>query len=263
MIQRTQLLIELARPASKICAYHFSNKPKTWNKKDSSPVTEADIAVNDLFIDAISENFPDDGILSEETLDSSIRQNTEYVWVIDPIDGTSEFIRGSKEHCIMVCLLHKNQPVFSLIAIPQENQFFYGGPGQGVYIEAIDSSFSKVKINYQNLNDNIVLLSRSHGDPSILGFINQEKLTGIPCGSAGVKVCRILTGKGAHYIHLSRIAEWDTAAPDCLMRALGINMVDINGKTLTYNKTEPKQNGLIATMDDELRSKATAYFSTK
>ena len=263
MNQRIQLLIELARPASKICAHYFSNQPKTWNKKDSSPVTEADIAINDLLLEAISKNFPDDGILSEETLDNSLRQKTEYVWVIDPIDGTSEFIRGSKEHCIMVCLLHKNQPVFSLISIPQENQFFYGGPGLGVCIEAIDGSFRKSKIDYQSLNDNIVLLSRSHGNPSILDFINQENLTGIPCGSAGVKVCRILTGKGAHYIHLSRIAEWDTAAPDCLMRGLGVKMVDLDGEILTYNKIDPKQNGLIATMDNKLCTKAIAYFTKR
>ena len=261
MKHRKDLLIELARPASKICAQHFKNLPETWNKADKSPVTQADIEINEFLLEAINKHFPEDGILSEESLDDKKRLDAEYVWVIDPIDGTSEFIRGSNEHCIMVCLLHKNQPVFSLISIPQENRFFYGGPGLGVSIESLDKSFAISRLTTITPSNDIVLLSRSHGNPKVLGFTDQEKLSGIPCGSAGVKVCRIIEGLGAHYIHLSKIAEWDTAAPDCLMRALGSSMVDLDGAKLIYNKETPRQNGLIATFDTELRSRACKYFS--
>ena len=236
MDSRIQLLKSFAKPSSEICNNYFSKNAKTWQKADKSFVSEADIKVNDFLLSQIQSHFAEDAILSEESPDNPKRFTAEYTWIIDPIDGTSEFIAGSPEFCVMVCLLHKNHPVYAMVAIPQEQKSYFGGPDKSL-IE-LDLASNKETLLYpKEINSNTLIISKSRAAKEISVFAEQCNLTTFSCGSAGVKACRILQGRADYYIHINKIAEWDTAAPDCLLKAWGSGLTDIHGKQLIYNKS--------------------------
>ncbi len=235
MDPRIQLLQSLSQRSSKICNDHFSENTKTWQKLDQSFVSEADIKVNDYIISQISTHFPEDALLSEESPDDHKRLNCEYTWVIDPIDGTSEFIALSPEFCVMICILRNNKPFYASVSIPQEHKSYLGGPGLPLQELDLITGHQK-KLNNANAMSNRLIVSKSRATSQIFKFAEQEGLTSFRCGSAGVKACRILQGKADYYIHINKIAEWDTAAPDCLLQSLGEGLRDINGQPLLYNK---------------------------
>ena len=113
----------------------FFGRAKTWDKPDESPVTEADLAVDKLIRGGLEALFPEDGILSEELEDSDERLGRDFVWILDPIDGTKEFIAGRNDFCVMLGLVHKQHVCYSFVAIPATGELFEGGPGIGLRIE--------------------------------------------------------------------------------------------------------------------------------
>ena len=236
MDSRIQLLKSFAKPSSEICNTYYSKNAKTWQKADKSFVSEADIKVNDFLLSQIQSHFAEDAILSEESPDDAKRFTAEYTWIIDPIDGTSEFIAGSPEFCVMVCLLHKNSPVYAMVAIPQENKAYFGGPSKNL-IELDLLSKKETQLFPKEHNSNTLIISKSRAAKEISVFAEECNLTTFSCGSAGVKVCRILQGKADYYIHINKIAEWDTAAPDCLLKSWGRGLTDLDGEELKYNKS--------------------------
>ena len=260
MDPRIQLLKNLSKPCAKICEENFQ-KSLSWSKDDTSPVTEADIKVNDLIIQYISEEFPEDAILSEESEDDGKRFTAEYTWIIDPIDGTSEFISGSPEFCIMICIIHKNQPYFAGITIPAEHKAYFGGPNFPLNEFHLGSE-KETEINLQNTEGLPLIISKSRSKENILRFAEVAKLDTLRCGSAGVKACRVIQGKAAHYVHINKIAEWDTAAPDCLLRSFSQGLIDLENKPLEYNKTKPHFNAFIFSLDQEVIQKALSFFNS-
>ena len=95
----------------------------------------------------------------------------------------------------------------------------------------------------------------------MLSFAEFANLKTLRCGSAGVKTCRILQDKAAHYVHINKIAEWDTAAPDCLLRSVSSGLLDLNGRPLKYNKKSPYFNAFIFSIDEKIKQKAIVFFN--
>ena len=260
MDPRIQLLKNLSKPCAKICEEYFQ-KSRSWAKDDTSPVTEADIKVNDLIIKHISEEFPEDAILSEESEDDGKRFTAEYTWIIDPIDGTSEFISGSPEFCVMICILRKKLPYFAGVTIPAEHKAYFGGP-EIPLTEFHLGSGKETHVIINNLDQTPLIISKSRSKENILRFAESAKLETLRCGSAGVKACRVIQGKAAHYVHINKIAEWDTAAPDCLLRSFSQGLIDLENKPLIYNKTEPYFDAFIFSLDQEVSQKALSFFNS-
>ena len=241
--QRATAAYDMSIDAAKV-AMDFFGKAKKWNKKDSSPVTEADIAIDKVLQSTIADRFPKDAILSEETEASDSRFEKDFVWIIDPIDGTKEFIRQSNDFCIMIGICYKGEPVYGVTHIPATGEIFYGGEAFGSYM---DVNGRTTKLNQQFVDGNKVLTSRSHSVEIVIPYLESRKLDGIPCGSSGVKACRLVDQTAQHYLHGSTIHEWDTASADALVRGAGGYFTTLDGNPIIYNKPTPTVEGVIAT----------------
>lgn len=256
---RGQAAYELSYKCAEI-ARNYLGKSKTWNKNDSSPVTEADIAIDLHLQSNIKKMFPEDAILSEEAEDNSQRQNADFCWIIDPIDGTKEFIKQTNEFCVMIGICYKGDPSYGVINIPLTNEIFYGGQDYGINLKKDGEVSTLPEID---LNGSNVLVSRSHRKDIVLPYVEDKGMNGISCGSSGVKACRLIDQTAHHYIHGTIIHEWDTAAADALVRAAGGYFTDISGQKVIYNKPTPTVNGVIASFSKDSINDISEFFTER
>ncbi|MCM8540619.1 MAG: 3'(2'),5'-bisphosphate nucleotidase CysQ [Lentisphaeraceae bacterium] len=257
--ERGQAAYEFSYKCAQI-ARDFLGKSKTWNKNDSSPVTEADLAIDLYLQKSIKEMFPNDAIMSEEAEDNISRRESDICWIIDPIDGTKEFIKQTNEFCVMIGICYKGEPSYGVINIPMTEEIFLGGEGFGLTLKK-DGQVTKLpEIDRSGPN---VLVSRSHRKDIVLPYIESKGLNGISCGSSGVKACRLIDQTAHHYIHGTVIHEWDVAAADALVRAAGGYFTDISGQKVTYNKLVPEVNGVIASFSKDYVNEISEFFAER
>lgn len=209
-------------------------------KHNNSPVTDADLASQKIIIDGLSSfGYP---ICSEELENDSARLKADKVWIVDPLDGTKDFIEKTGEFCIMIALVEKNEPVFGVIYVPVKDIFYYAQKGKGAFMRI--GTETDIKLHVSSIDDPkraTMLLSRHHLQPAEVAV--SEKLgikKCIPSGSAGVKAGLIASGKAELYVvSADTTMEWDACAADIIISESGGKMTDITGKKLIYNKKEP------------------------
>jgi myo-inositol-1(or 4)-monophosphatase len=215
---------------------------ETTKKLDHSPVTSADLAVNQILQSRLQSAFPQDGWLSEESPDGPDRLQKRRVWVVDPIDGTKAFIRGEPEFCISVALIERDQPVVAVIFNPSTNELFSATRGGGLH-----------------LNDKQVLTQRVDGDRQpvvalspwerhIGRFTALEPFTDSrPMRSIAWAIALTASGRIQAVATLEPENEWDVAAGALLITEAGGTICDGSGQYLTFNRPEPRYSGMIAT----------------
>ncbi|MCK5822258.1 MAG: 3'(2'),5'-bisphosphate nucleotidase CysQ [Bacteroidales bacterium] len=242
-------IIELIRSAGElIMQFYNSGNIQVQTKTDNSPVTNADNASNELILKGLSFLYPNIPIISEESDNTpyEIRKNWEYCWMVDPLDGTKEFINQNGEFSVNIALIHNNKPVAGFIYFPVQGWTYYAVKGQGAFKR--ESSFGRTKfseLSYQRSDNHKskirVMISRSHSGPRELEFVKELKNKGykvktLPHGSA-MKHCLIAEGKGDIYPKFGACSEWDTAPGQIILEEAGgkVTRTD-NGESLSYNK---------------------------
>lgn len=222
-------------------------------KGDNSPITQADFQSNEIINKGLESAF-DFPILSEENDDIAYpeRKNWEYLWVVDPLDGTKEFVNKRREFSVNIALVHKSVPVFGIIYIPVFKQFYYAIKGHGAFKKYKNKTiqiqsqhtvdWSDQKIVHENLEHIKIIMSRSHADKDqdFTEFIKGPSiphLQTISMGSA-VKFCRVAEGKVDAYIRNKPTMEWDTASGQIIVEEAGRKLLryDSNKLSLTYNR---------------------------
>lgn len=221
-----------------------------WKRKlDESPVTVADHASNAIITASLRDAFPDDAFLSEESADSGDRLGERRVWIIDPLDGTKEFLAQNGEFSVLVGLAVDGEPVLGVVYLPTTNVLYAAARGHGSWVER-DGGRQRLTLP-EAIGDAGVRLvgSRSHADPFL---VRMQEALGIsdvlPCGSVGVKCSRIADGDRDLYVHpAGYLKEWDTCAPEVILAEAGGKVSDCLGEPLRYNKPNPVQpNGIFA-----------------
>ena len=242
-------LIEIAWAASdKIMAIY--EQTITFSlKSDNSPVTMADLASHNIITDALSELLPSIPIVSEENTELINLDKTNYstFWLIDPLDGTKEFIHRNGEFSINIALIDKNEPQFGLICSPMIQTIYLGIKHNGAFKYSRQGNkilLTDVKSMLEGLS---VLHSRSHDSPLALmpHLPNLPIKEFIPLGSA-LKFCALAEGKAHVYPRLSGSMEWDTAAGHALLMATGGRIETFDKKSLAYGKKQFKNPPFIA-----------------
>lgn len=220
-------------------------------KDGGSPVTAADHASNAVILDAIAAAFPEDAILSEETADTPKRLTSRRVWIIDPLDGTKEFLSQNGEFSVMIALLENGALKVAAVYRPVDDVLYHATAGGGAWRSAGDQN---TRLVCTAPGDNVrVVGSRSHADPLVAALCEMNGFTDIePCGSVGLKCTRIAEGARDLYVHpVPYMGEWDTAAPELILAEAGGLVVDCYGQALRYNKPIPKQpEGIFAAHPD-------------
>jgi 3'(2'), 5'-bisphosphate nucleotidase len=227
-------------------------------KEDRSPLTMADQRSHAIILSRLSELSPRFPVLSEEGKDIPYeeRKGWEYFWLVDPLDGTKEFVKRNGEFTVNIALIHKNKPVAGLIYIPEKRTYYFAAEGLGAYKLVSDTiplpgmSFDDLLKKAQRLpSDNRIVQggrpvriigSRSHASKEFEEFIKamKEKYPDVTILSAGssLKFCLVAEGVADLYPRFGPTMEWDTAAGQCIVEESGGVVVDMSGKRLTYNK---------------------------
>lgn len=227
---------------------NFYGQTEKTNKADRSPVTKADLASNRVILAELATEFPDDAVRSEEALDRGTVQTADRTWIVDPLDGTKEFLSQNGEFSVMIGLVRAGKPVLGVVYLPALDRMFSAVEGEGCYRE--DAQGRELLEAPQADSDNIRLVgSRSHPDALVQQLcveLNIEDMS--PCGSVGVKCSRIAEGRRDLYVHpVPYLKEWDTCAPEVILREAGGWVSDCVGDPLEYNKENPGQpQGILA-----------------
>jgi 3'(2'), 5'-bisphosphate nucleotidase len=241
---------KLAREAATIVNTFYIGSSEVRYKPGDEPVTEADRSANQHIVERIHAGFPDDGILSEESKDDFVRLQKSRVWIVDPLDGTKEFIARNGEFSIMIGLVVEGRPVLGVVQQPATGLLYAGTIGHGAYLyedgERIELSVSDCTL----IREMIMVSSRSHRQQIVDRIraqlnITRERVS----GSVGLKVGLITRQLAELYIHPSPgCKEWDLCAPQAVLEAAGGRMTDCWGNPLRYNRRDVRaHNGIIAT----------------
>ena len=217
-------------------------------KAPGSPVTEADLAANAAVIATIQASFPGEPILSEESRDDRARLSHDAVWIVDPLDGTKEFLARNGEFAVMVGYARVGEAVLGAVYLPAVDMLYWGAPGYGAWVQR-GQALAEPLVSAAANGSLRMVGSRSHHDPLLVRIQTALGVEDIePAGSVGVKCARIAEARRDLYIHpVPYLSEWDTCAPEALVRGAGGSVVDCLGERLRYNKPEPKQpHGILA-----------------
>ncbi len=241
-----------------------SNILKNDNIED--PVTVADLKVNDIIIQNINEKYKDIDwhILSEENVKEKTNNcdiSSEWLWVLDPLDGTKDFIQGTTNYAMHLALNHNNKSYIGLVLIPERDELWFSN-GEKVWCERKDRSIYKPKLSKNSkLEDMTIVTSKNHRNGIIENLIDKANFKNvITMGSIGCKITSILRGESDIYISVSLPGEsypkdWDFAAPDSLLKASGGLITNLDNEEIKYGKPNFNQAGIIiATNNYKLHS---------
>jgi 3'(2'), 5'-bisphosphate nucleotidase len=235
--------IEAAKAACiEILEVYNSGDFQAEAKGDNSPLTIADKKAH-LKIAAIlqSTNLP---VLSEEgkSIPYETRKDWEYFWLVDPLDGTKEFIKRNGEFTVNIALIHKNTPVLGVVAIPVTGEVFYSSQGAGAFLSINNSQPQKlpvrkpIDLSAPNLR---VVASRSHMNEETEQFINNLKDPALVSAGSSLKFLLLANNKADVYPRYAPTMEWDTAAAHAIINEVGLNVLQHNSNNaLVYNKKD-------------------------
>ena len=214
-------------------------------KEDDSPVSNGDLRVNELITNKIKELTPNIPIVSEETVDLNVKNTAKIFWLIDPIDGTKEYIAGKDEYTLNAALVINTVPVLGLVGVPKKNRLFYSyAPGESYLID--DGKTKKINCSKQQPKGKVVELS-SVLKPSdvILNKLKKFNVSSIVKMASSYKFCVIATGEFDIYAARERANEWDYAAGHAVAQNAGAIIKTLDEKPFLYGKEDYKNPSLL------------------
>ena len=221
-------------------------------KEDKSPVSNGDLLVNEIISKKISELTPNIKIISEETVDLKVKNTSKVFWLIDPIDGTKEYIAGKDEYTINAALIIDKVPVLGLVGAPKKNRLFFTyGPGESFLIE--NGKTSKISCKKKQPKGKIVALS-SVFKPSdlILNKLKENNVTSIVKMASSYKFCVIATGEYDIYAARERANEWDYAAGHAVAQNAGAIIKTLDERPFLYGKANYRNPSLLIKRSENL-----------
>jgi 3'(2'), 5'-bisphosphate nucleotidase len=208
-------------------------------KGDDSPLTQADLASHEVINKRLLQHFPDIPILSEEgaTIPFGERKQWQRFWLVDPLDGTKEFIKRNGEFTVNIALIEQGRPVVGVVFVPALDTMYAGAVGHGAWRQQGESDFVSISARKCSLSAPLVVVqSRSHPSPDVDQFLrNLTVQEAISVGSS-LKFCVVAEGRADLYPRLGPTMEWDTAAGHAVVQSAGGIVADISGNELCYNK---------------------------
>jgi myo-inositol-1(or 4)-monophosphatase len=234
------LLERTVREAGALALKMFRTDIRQWTKGASSPVSEADIAVDELIRRRLQSATPDYGWLSEESADDRTRLTKQRIWIIDPIDGTRAYLAGREDWSISAALVEEGTPRLAAVFAPASDEFFFAGEGGGATRNgaAIKASTGS-GIDIDRMAGPHVLLNRARGTTS-------PELKNFKIGSLALRISRVAQGALDAAFVGGNSRDWDLAAADLLLREAGGRLTTLRGDALVYNRVEVTHEVLLA-----------------
>jgi len=216
-------------------------------KHDKSPLTQADLQAHGI-IQAGLNAFSDHPVLSEEAADIpfSERETWQTYWLVDPLDGTKQFISRKGEFCVCIALIHENYPVLGVVHVPVTGETYFAYQGQGAY-KASEQQAAQAIYCSTPQSPLRIMASRSHRGEDLERFLQhlqetQNEPLDLQSAGSAIKACRVAEGQADLYPRLWLTSEWDTAAAQCIVEEAGGQFTDLKGERLAYNTKESLLN---------------------
>ena len=233
-------LLEIVRDAGKAIMEVYGSDFDVQSKEDKSPVTAADMAAHRIIAARLPDLLPGVPVLSEESglPDFSVRGKWQRYWLVDPLDGTKEFIKRNGEFTVNIALIDNHTPILGVVGVPAREIEFYGGPGLGAFRCQAGGATTAISVCKPAQSPTRVVGSRSHASEAVTAYLDRlGEHQMVPMGSS-LKLCVIAEGKADIYPRLGPTSEWDTAASHAVVLGAGGQVVGCDGKPLLYNAEE-------------------------
>ena len=246
---------ELARAAGAVLLRHYNSpflvEQKVNALQETEEVTAADREANELIVGRLKREFPEDGILAEESTDTEHRLEKDRVWLIDPMDGTKNFIRRDGDFAVQIGLAVNGESVLGTVYQPVREVLYRAVRGSGSWIEEKDRAARRMSVSHRtNPNEMVLASSRSHRSPRMEQVVSTFQFKNeVRRGSVGVKIGLITEQQADLYLHLSpSTKQWDTCGPEIILHEAGGRLTDLFGQPLRYNGIRiDNRNGVVAT----------------
>lgn len=234
------LLAEAAREAGAMAMGYFRQSPEVWTKGDSSPVSEADIAVDRFLAGRLGDARPDYGWLSEESVDQPVRLERRRVFIVDPIDGTRAFVRGDEDWTISLAIVEDGRPVAAAVFCPPRDEMFLAALGDGARLNGALVVTSDATV---------LAGSRVAGPKGLLhsdAFARAGVTPAPTVHSLAYRLSLVAAGRLDAAAASSKACDWDLAAADLLVHEAGGRLTDLSGLSPTYNRSSVRHPSLVA-----------------
>ncbi|WP_341522158.1 3'(2'),5'-bisphosphate nucleotidase CysQ [Pseudomonas sp. G.S.17] len=252
-------VIKLARLAGEVILPYWRANVSVTSKADDSPVTAADLAAHHLLVEGLQALAPDIHVLSEEDADIPLseRASWERWWLVDPLDGTKEFISGSEEFTVNVALIERGRVVFGVVSMPTNNRCYCGGAGLGAWRSDDDDHISPISVRTEpgEGHDFTVVASRRHTSAEqerllagLSAAVGHLQLTNI---GSSLKFCLLAEGAADCYPRLAPTSQWDTAAAQGVLEGAGGEVVELSGEAFSYPARESLRNPFFVALPAE------------
>jgi 3'(2'), 5'-bisphosphate nucleotidase len=234
-------LIELSKMAGKSILEVYDSKDfSTVLKDDRSPLTSADTTSHAIIIDGLKKLTPKIPILSEESksIPYEIRKQWKEYWLVDPLDGTKEFIKRNGEFTVNIALVKNDEPVLGVVYAPVLDVCYFAETGKGAFKKDKNGEITKIAVQHDHSNGLKAVASRSHQGKEEEAFFKKLGIHEYISMGSSLKFCLVAEGKAHVYPRFLPTREWDTAAAQCVAMEAGAEVSDLNGKLLKYNKND-------------------------
>ena len=236
--------VEIAKEAGMAITEIYNSDFDYQLKKDLSPITAADNLSHNIITERLKTLTPQTPILSEENcnIPYKIRSQWTQYWLVDPLDGTKEFISKNGEFTVNIALIENNTPIFGVIDIPITNETYWGSKVDGSFCSDANNDIKQINVSEDNQNPIRLVASRSHPSEMLNDLL--EKIIDyeiIEVGSS-IKFCLIASGQADCYPRFGPTSEWDTAAGEAIVESAGGQVVNTNGDSMNYNVKEDYLN---------------------
>ena len=251
-----KLLKETVRDAGALALSLFRTELKNWIKGASSPVSEADIAVNDLLESRLRSAASDYGWLSEESADDEDRLSRRRVWIVDPIDGTRNYLAGKADWCVSVALVEDAAPVIAAVFAPASDEFFFAARGAGATLNGVGVSATPgTAVDFARMAGPKPLVER-------LKTSSDEIAIHPRIGSLALRLCRVADGRLDAAFAGGQSRDWDLAAANLIVQEANGKMTALSGDPILYNRREVT-HGVLVAAGRERHASIVAHFRNR
>jgi myo-inositol-1(or 4)-monophosphatase len=240
LMRDAALLTDSVREAGALALSLFRTELKNWTKGASSPVSEADIRVNDLLESRLRSATPDHGWLSEESVDDEARLGKRLTWIVDPIDGTRGYLAGREDWCVSVALVEDASPVLAAVFVPVSDEFFFAVRGQAATLNDVPlRAAAGTELEFSRVAGPKPLVERLNRLPGEIELHPR-------IGSLALRLCRVAQGSLDAAFAGGQSRDWDLAAANLIVQEANGSMTALSGDAILYNRREVTHGVLVA-----------------
>lgn len=231
---------------------HYEDEIPVDYKADDSPLTQADRASHRLIVGRLRAAFPEIPVLSEESDPAEVAERRSWTrfWLVDPLDGTKEFIKRTGQFTVNIALVEDGEPTLGVVYIPAQDVTYFARRGEGAFRQNGDGAPARVAVRTADPERVVVVASRDHAGPEVAAILERIAAAGIEVEAASMgsslKFCLVAEGAADFYPRTVPTMEWDTAAAQCVVEEAGGAVTTLDGARLRYNKASLRNPSVMA-----------------